>query len=74
MEDNTAVTAYFSCINDNYNNLKQICKDVCVRNKEKYSEDTVNVTLPVGARSYNEYNLKNENTNSLPASLLRTVS
>lgn len=45
MEDNTAVTAYFSCINQNYNNLRQICKDVCVRNKEKYSEDTVNDTV-----------------------------
>ena len=45
MEDNTAVTAYFSCINQNYNNLRQICKDVCVRNKEKYSEDTLNDTV-----------------------------
>lgn len=45
MEDNTAVTAYFACINQNYNNLRQICKDVCVRNKEKYSEDTVNDTV-----------------------------
>lgn len=45
MEDNTAVTAYFTCINQNYNNIRQICKDVCIRNKEKYSEDTVNDTV-----------------------------
>lgn len=45
MEENTAITAYFSCINQNYNKLKQICKDVCVRNKEKYSEDILNDTV-----------------------------
>ena len=45
MEDNTAVTAYFTCINQNYNNLKQVCKDVCKRNKEQYSEDAINDTV-----------------------------
>ena len=45
MEDNTAVTAYFTCINQNYNNLRQICNDVCKRNKEQYSEDALNDTV-----------------------------
>lgn len=45
MEDNTAVTSYFTCINQNYNNLKQVCKDVCKRNKEQYSEDALNDTI-----------------------------
>lgn len=45
MEDNTAVTAYFTCINQNYNNLQQICQDVCKRNGEKYSEDILNDTV-----------------------------
>lgn len=45
MEDNTAVTAYFTCISKNYNNLKQVCKDVCKRNKEQYSEDALNDTV-----------------------------
>lgn len=45
MEDNTAVTAYFTCINQNYNNIRQICKDVCKRNKEQYSEDALNDTV-----------------------------
>ena len=45
MEDNTAVTAYFTCISQNYNNLKQVCKDVCKRNKEQYSEDSLNDTV-----------------------------
>ena len=45
MEDNTAVTAYFACIKKNYNNLKQVCKDVCKRNKEQYSEDALNDTV-----------------------------
>lgn len=45
MEDNTAVTAYFICLNKNYNNLKQVCKDVCKRNGDKYSEDTLNDTV-----------------------------
>ena len=45
MEDNTAVTAYFTCINQNYNNLKQVCNDVCKRNKEQYSEDALNDTV-----------------------------
>lgn len=45
MEDNTAVTAYFTCINQNYNNLRQICNDVCKRNREQYSEDALNDTV-----------------------------
>lgn len=45
MEDNTAVTAYFTCIRQNYNNLRQICNDVCKRNKEQYSEDALNDTV-----------------------------
>lgn len=45
MEDNTAVTAYFTCINKNYNSLRQICNDVCKRNKEQYSEDALNDTV-----------------------------
>ena len=45
MEYNTAVTAYFTCINQNYNNLRQICNDVCKRNKEQYSEDALNDTV-----------------------------
>ena len=45
MEYNTAVTAYFTCIKQNYNNLKQVCKDVCKRNKEQYSEDALNDTV-----------------------------
>lgn len=45
MEDNTAVTAYFLCLSDNYDNLKQICKDVCKRNREEYSEDKLNDTV-----------------------------
>ena len=45
MEDNTAVTSYFTCINQNYNNIKQVCKDVCKRNKEQYSEDALNDTV-----------------------------
>lgn len=45
MEDNTAVTAYFTCISQNYNNLRQICNDVCKRNREQYSEDALNDTV-----------------------------
>lgn len=45
MEDNTAVTAYFTCINQNYNNIRQICNDVCKRNREQYSEDALNDTV-----------------------------
>ena len=45
MADNTAVTAYFTCISQNYNNLRQICNDVCKRNKEQYSEDALNDTV-----------------------------
>ena len=36
---------YFICLNKNYNNLKQVCKDVCKRNQEQYSEDTLNDTV-----------------------------
>lgn len=36
---------YFTCISQNYNNLKQVCKDVCKRNKEQYSEDALNDTV-----------------------------
>lgn len=36
---------YFTCLNKNYNNLKQVCKDVCKRNQEQYSEDTLNDTV-----------------------------
>ena len=36
---------YFTCIKKNYNNLKQVCKDVCKRNKEQYSEDAINDTV-----------------------------
>ena len=36
---------YFTCINKNYNNLKQVCNDVCKRNKEQYSEDALNDTV-----------------------------
>ena len=36
---------YFTCLNNNYNNLKQVCKDVCKRNKEQYSEDALNDTV-----------------------------
>lgn len=43
--ENTAVTAYFACINEKYDELIQICKDVCVRNREPFSEDTINDTV-----------------------------
>ena len=36
---------YFKCISKNYNNLKQVCNDVCKRNKEQYSEDALNDTV-----------------------------
>ena len=36
---------YFTCISKNYNNLKQVCNDVCKRNKEQYSEDALNDTV-----------------------------
>lgn len=45
MEDNTAVTAYFTCINDNYNNIKHICHQLCIKNKETFSEDILNDTV-----------------------------
>lgn len=45
MNEQKAEDVYFTCLNKNYNNLKQVCKDVCKRNKEKYSEDTLNDTV-----------------------------
>ena len=36
---------YFTCINQNYNNIRQICNDVCKRNREQYSEDALNDTV-----------------------------
>ena len=36
---------YFTCISKNYNSLKQVCNDVCKRNKEQYSEDALNDTV-----------------------------
>jgi hypothetical protein len=45
MNQLNAEDVYFTCLNKNYNNLKQVCKDVCKRNKEKYSEDTLNDTV-----------------------------
>jgi hypothetical protein len=45
MNQLNAEDVYFTCLTKNYNNLKQVCKDVCKRNKEKYSEDTLNDTV-----------------------------
>lgn len=41
----TSEQIYLNCLKSNYNNLQQICKDVCKRNGEKYSEDTLNDTV-----------------------------
>lgn len=41
----TAEETYFNVLDKNYEKLKQICKDVCIRNKERYSEDTLNDTV-----------------------------
>lgn len=41
----TSEQIYFNCLKTNYNNLQQICKDVCKRNGEKYSEDILNDTV-----------------------------
>ena len=41
----TSEQIYFNVLTNNYNNLQQICKDVCKRNGEKYSEDTLNDTV-----------------------------
>lgn len=41
----TSEQIYFNVLKTNYNNLQQICKDVCKRNGEKYSEDTLNDTV-----------------------------
>ena len=45
MNQLNAEDVYFTCLNKNYNNLKQVCKDVCKRNQEQYSEDTLNDTV-----------------------------
>lgn len=45
MEELSSEEIYFNCLESNYNTLKQICKDVCVRNKEQYSEDILNDTV-----------------------------
>lgn len=36
---------YFNCIENNYNAIKKICQDVCIRNKEEFSEDILNDTV-----------------------------
>ena len=36
---------YFECLQQNHNNLRQICKDVCLKNKEQFSEDIFNDTV-----------------------------
>ena len=41
----TSEEIYFNVLTNNYDNLKQICKDVCIRNKEKFSEDILNDTV-----------------------------
>lgn len=43
--ENTAITAYFNCITNNYHNIEDACKKVCIRNKEKYSPDILNDTV-----------------------------
>ena len=45
MNQLNAEDVYFTCLTKNYNNLKQVCKDVCKRNQEQYSEDTLNDTV-----------------------------
>lgn len=41
----TSEDIYFNVLSKNYNSLKQICKDVCKRNNEEYSEDILNDTV-----------------------------
>lgn len=41
----TPIETYFDIINKKYNELHQICKDVCKRNKEEYSDDTFHDTV-----------------------------
>ena len=41
----TSEEIYYDILGRNYNNLKQICKDVCKRNQEKFSEDILNDTV-----------------------------
>ena len=36
---------YLKCMEDNYMKLIQICKDVCNKNREEYSEDILNDTV-----------------------------
>ena len=41
----TPIEIYLDTIGRKYNELQQICKDVCKRNKEDYSEDILNDTV-----------------------------
>ena len=36
---------YFNCLKDNYNNIKHICQQLCIKNKETFSEDILNDTV-----------------------------
>ena len=45
MEELKPEEIYFKIVGDKYDELRQICKDVCIRNKEKYSEDILNDTV-----------------------------
>ena len=36
---------YFNCLKDNYNNIKHVCEQVCIKNKETFSEDILNDTV-----------------------------
>ena len=36
---------YFNCLKDNYNNIKHKCEQVCIKNKETFSEDILNDTV-----------------------------
>lgn len=42
---NTAITAYFNCINNNYDTLQDTCRKVTERNREVFSEDTFSDTI-----------------------------
>lgn len=41
----SAITAYFNCINNNYDTLQDTCRKVCERNREVFSEDTFGDTI-----------------------------
>lgn len=43
--DMEAELTYFNCIGGNYDKIKNICKQVCIRNKEQFSEDILNDTV-----------------------------